>query len=244
MQLVRHSLLNQLNDTIPYHRIVGQLSPPPKPLLSIELVEEFFKYLQDLVSEVDPVGRCLPQDEEERLARVCVLLALFQQAQRGHDLAMFRQEPFHALQRMKHLDALLKFPRQHWVDYLCAISRRFASASQELLGAEAVLGPIFAGGRFVGGAQGDLVIDGRLVDVKTSDRVQREHLYQLLAYALLDLPDQYNVHTVALYLADYGPWFTWPLLDLIQTTSQEPKPVSVQEARARFIGALQSRALR
>lgn len=73
-------------------------------------------------------------------------------------------------------------------------------------------------------ADGDLLIssgtESTLLDVKTvirADKVERTRLWlwQLLAYASLDVADRYRIRTVGLYLARHGVLITWPLPQLV-----------------------------
>lgn len=75
-------------------------------------------------------------------------------------------------------------------------------------------------------ADGDLLLtssaSSTLIDVKTvaktsdADRTTR-WLWQLVAYAWLDIADRYRIRTVGLYLARHGLLLTWPLDDLTRT---------------------------
>ena len=59
-----------------------------------------------------------------------------------------------------------------------------------LAGKPATLHPVFAGARNVGGADGDLIVDGCLWDIKTTtQKAQGKWLFQLLGYDLLDNDD-------------------------------------------------------
>jgi hypothetical protein len=73
-------------------------------------------------------------------------------------------------------------------------------------------------------ADGDVVIPGpdgsTLIDVKTvvktSDRTRTfKWLWQLVAYAWLDIADLYRIRKVGLYLARHGVLITWPLDSLL-----------------------------
>ena len=54
-----------------------ELSLPP------EIVKEFFDSLNTLLHELRPAGRCLAVEQENRLCRYCVVLALFEQVFRA-----------------------------------------------------------------------------------------------------------------------------------------------------------------
>ncbi|GAA5227017.1 hypothetical protein [Paeniglutamicibacter antarcticus] len=72
------------------------------------------------------------------------------------------------------------------------------------------------------GAEADLVAGGLLIDIKTNlapknktgirpDVLKTDDVYQLLAYALLDYSNQYNIDRLGIYSARYGTLAEWPL---------------------------------
>lgn len=71
-------------------------------------------------------------------------------------------------------------------------------------------------------AEADLIADGLLIDIKTTlapknkaglrpDVLKPTNVYQLLAYALLDYSNQYNIDRVGIFSARYGVLAEWPL---------------------------------
>ena len=83
-------------------------------------------------------------------------------------------------------------------------------------------GVVFDGSRFVGGADADIILDGCLWDVKTTERPRRGFplaLRQLIGYALLDWNDTYGLEGVGLYFARQGVWLRWNLRDLVRQTA-------------------------
>jgi hypothetical protein len=51
---------------------------------------------------------------------------------------------------------------------------------------------------------GDVVVGDCLIDFKLTEKVNVSQIYQVLAYALMDLDDAYSFRNVALYLAAFG----------------------------------------
>lgn len=85
-----------------------------------------------------------------------------------------------------------------------------------------ICGTSFSGSVFVGGADADLILDGRLYDVKCTLKPREDLPYnvrQLIGYALLDWNDAYDLGEVGFYFARQGKWISWPLPDLIQQTT-------------------------
>jgi hypothetical protein len=71
-------------------------------------------------------------------------------------------------------------------------------------------------------AEADLICNGLLLDIKTQlgnknsagvrkDTLSADHLYQLLAYALLDYSDTYKITQLGLFSARYGGLHVWSL---------------------------------
>jgi hypothetical protein len=75
-----------------------------------------------------------------------------------------------------------------------------------------VAAPTFAGSGDVGGADADLVVDGRLVEVKSLTRpgsLSERTIRQLAGYVLLDYDDVYALREVCLYQARIGWLVSW-----------------------------------
>ena len=87
-------------------------------------------------------------------------------------------------------------------------------------GREVTAGPEFVGSGYVGGADADLVLDYRLVEVKTA--IGRDLLRasrQLLGYVLLDWSDEHEMEEAGFYFARQGKQMSWPLGRLIAGTT-------------------------
>lgn len=89
-------------------------------------------------------------------------------------------------------------------------------ASQSLC----LLNPTFGASSLVGGADVDLVLDGIMIDVKTTKvlRMKREYVNQLLGYYTLSLlggvtgmSQDATIREVGIYFSRYGYLATWPL---------------------------------
>jgi hypothetical protein len=174
----------------------------------------FFSHLCRSLEELQPVGRLLGREDEIKLCRLCVILALYEEVFRmGSD----QRSP---LSKIKDdtLAPLLALPPSHWLDDLCALSWSFHENFAPLLEAKRVhLNPKFAGSTDVGGADADLILDGCLIDIKatTSPKLSLQWLYQLIGYVLLDYEDQYKIRSVAILYARQGFMLKWDLKDLL-----------------------------
>jgi hypothetical protein len=104
------------------------------PVISIELVVQFFERLHESLIRLRPVGNALDDQAEGELLRYCILLAVFEKCHRDHSLDLFDKQPYSTIRKMKRVDSLLKFPQDHWVDHLRSLSRLFHAQCIDLIG--------------------------------------------------------------------------------------------------------------
>lgn len=107
--------------------------------------------------------------------------------------------------------------------------------------------PGFLGSGLVGGADGDWIVGDTLIDCKTDQAITtsslREHLLQLIGYALLDLDNWYKIRKVAIWYPRFGILPTWSLDALLSGDSSELLPKLREEVR-RSWGQRQALAVR
>ena len=96
------------------------------------------------------------------------------------------------------------------------------------------LGPTFSGSAVIGGADGDLIAAGLLLELKTSARLTLAvtDLFQVIGYALLDFDDEYKLTELAIFSARYAYLATWSLGSLLSELAGHP--ASLQSARQEF----------
>ena len=197
--------------------------------------ESFVPSLQNELEALRPVGRRLDRKSEERLTRYCVVLALFDEVFRAGNIATQNSPLF----RREYSDAtdLLAIAEPHWVDDLCDMSWLFYDRCRDLLSRPAVLNPVFDGSSDVGGADADIIVDRRLIEVKSTLQPNSDHLkrwvYQLLGYVLLDYSDRYRLQGIGFYFARQGVSVEWALPDLLSTLSGG-KATPLSELRYHF----------
>lgn len=185
-----------------------------------DLVPGFFGGLDEALARLRPWREPRPRlapEEERLLCRYCVGLALFEQVFR-----IGRVSPGSLLadpEPARTADELLARVPDAWVDDLSSLSRAFSDSQGDLLrGArEARLGPTFDGSHDVGGADADLILDGCLVDIKTTTtpKVTAEMIRQLVGYVLLDYSGSYGIEEVAIYLSRQQRLVRWSLKELL-----------------------------
>jgi hypothetical protein len=198
------------------------------------LAAEFFESLKVALDELQPVRQRLDAQHESRLAQYCYVLALFEQLYRaGLDIRSPLLVPIPA----DSVEALLAIPQPAAIDDLCTLSWVFYDGFTDLINGarEIVLNPTFDGSRDVGGADADVILDGCLLEFKTSVKPKLDPfaLYQLLGYVLLDYSDRYQIQGMGVYMARQGVLLRWPLTELLRTMAGAPSP-DLADIRGRF----------
>ena len=90
-------------------------------------------------------------------------------------------------------------------------------------------GMSFAGSHLVGGADADLLVDGLLLDFKSTHKATtmgKADVYQLAGYALLDFDDEHHIDSVGIYWTRHGVTrtFTLPVFfELLGATESVPE---------------------
>lgn len=168
--------------------------------LAAEL-DSFIEALPTLTTPLEP-------NAERWLAQVCFALALFEAHFRDGRSGSRLCEP-----AATSSASLRSLAPDDAVDDLVALSRVFAATQSALFASKCRPNPTFVGSGDVGGADGDIVIDSTLIEIKTTLRRTPEPawIYQLAGYALLDYEDALGLEEVAFYLARVPAMLTWPL---------------------------------
>ena len=157
-------------------------------------------------------------EDEATLARASVILAWLDQG--------FRSGGLWSDGMRKAAQDIVKHREVSWRSCTSGVDKPIADelvalmrlAETRLPAARAICGPEFDGSSFVGGADADLVIDGCLYEVKTTEKPRDklpEKIRQLIGYALLDWSDEYGLKKVGFYFSRQGEWKSWPLPELI-----------------------------
>ncbi len=179
-----------------------------------KLVKAFFDNLDAMLQAFQPVRRRLEPEAERTLDRYCIILSFFEQVYRSD---AYRQGPL-MQPTVKHtVKELLAIPQDSWVDDLGVLFAQFYHRHHSLLSRPHILNPTFLGSAYMGGADADLVVNGCLIDIKTSTfpQIKAEYLHQLAGYLLLDFDDKLHIDAVGIYMARQGVLFTWPIPDFL-----------------------------
>lgn len=173
-------------------------------------------------------GADTPRDELE-LARIAVALSLYESWYRG---GVRRDGTLFALGAKPHVSTLTSIcpdPAAEELSRLVDVARRGLAP---LFPADEVeTNPVFDAQGIP--ADGDLVIDGLLLDLKTvtRPRIQLEWLWQMIGYVLLD-GGRRRLGRVGLYLSRHGWLQRWELEELLTLLAGEP--LTVERARQEF----------
>ena len=129
------------------------------------------------VSSLRPVGNRLTAHQENDLNRYCFLLALLEDIVRP---VSWLESPLYG-----SIEELLDFAEPHVLSDMRELSWTFYDNYSHLLPRPHTLNPTFEGSRDVGGADADLIVDGTLIEMKTTikSEIKTDGLLQLLGYA-------------------------------------------------------------
>ena len=201
-------------------------------LLGSDCAAEFFEALNRTVHEIAPHRRRLTDDEEQTLARYCLILAALEAPYRAGARA-WPPGCFGDVPPSNAADMLAAVP-EDWAKDAAALAAAFAERYPSWHGADAVLNPTFAGSLDVGGADADFIADGCLWEIKTTkDRVRGTDLHQLLGYSLLDYDDEYAIDRVGVLLPRHNTRVSWPIGELIAVMSGSDD-LELADLRERF----------
>lgn len=218
----------------PYRSITDRDDDQTRLWLSGQLLRDFFDNFDTTLRKIKPVGKKLTDEREKMLARYCVVLALFEQELHSLGLGPSNSPLLYPVPK-KTLDDLLSIAEPHCVDDLCKLSWMFYDCCADLLSLPAILKPNFDGSQDIGGANGDLIIDRCLIDIKSTVNpvLRSKWLYQLLGYVLLDYHNHYKLRSVGIYLARQGVLLRWPVDSLIQIMSND-NTLTLKKLRVAF----------
>jgi len=193
--------------------------------------------LFELTSRANPVAGNLTHTDELELARLCGLLALYEQLYRMGGIFNQRtfETPIAKIGRNAPLEQLLDLLDDRLPADIAAMIGLFRSSKPELAKPKEVsLNPQFARSVELRGADGDLVIDHLLLEVKTvkTAAMSRRFAWQVLGYLLADTRDNYGVESVGWYFARQGTLWRYPVAEFLSRLAGSD--VDLANARAEF----------
>jgi hypothetical protein len=219
----------------------GELLEAAQGPYPFKVIVSFFDRLDATLQNVQPVGRLLEPETEKLLARYCYVLSLFEEIYRA---GLRDDSPLLVPTPRASVEELLNIPEAAWIDDLCALWTLFYEKFQSMLSCQSILNPTFAGSRDVGGADADLIVEGCLIEIKTSKmpKIDLNFLRQLAGYLLLDYEDEHAIQSVGVYMARQGLFFEWPVPDFLHLLTGE-NTASLSQLRQEFRQLVQGRRL-
>ena len=107
--------------------------------------------------------------------------------------------------------------RVTWANDVTGMAKKLESAFSDRMPERIVPNPVLGNPDLNISADGDLILDDCLVDIKATvnPKVSQAMLYQVVCYALLDREDRFSIRKTGLYMARQGALIVWPLPELL-----------------------------
>ncbi|MEH0824547.1 MULTISPECIES: hypothetical protein [unclassified Micromonospora] len=194
--------------------LAGVIGGPGPRRVGEALIDEYVEHLHTFGPHIRGRRWLLKGEAEARLDRMCFALAWFDRVFR--DGAIGPGSPLAGIVGGGDLDALLACVPEYVVMDLQVQVRLAERALGGLRDAAEVAvcwaAPTFAGSGDVGGADADLLVGRRLMEIKSVSRpdvLTDRAIWQLAGYVLLDYDDEYRFDEVAFYMSRVGWLATW-----------------------------------
>ena len=159
-----------------------------------------------------------------KLAESCYVLAIFEQCFRT---SIGPEWPVVVLGKKASLSDILSTAPLNLFQDLEELARLLVSSQSELFAATFhIFNPSFGiGSQILDGADADLIVDGRLIEIKTNvvAQLEQKDLWQLVGYALSDFDQLFPIDEVGIYFARHGIQIIWQLDNLIELLAGERK---------------------
>lgn len=198
---------------------------------------EAVQVLFSLTNRANPVVGNLARADELDLARLCGLLALYEQLYRmgGTRNPRFSETPISQIGFNAPLDRLLALVDDRLPADIADMIALFRSSVPELRNPQHVsLNPTFERSSDLEGADGDLIVDHVLLEVKAvkAATISRSFAWQVLGYLLADTADDYGIESVGWYFARHGVLWRYPVPEFLRRLAGQD--VGLASARAEF----------
>ena len=157
---------------------------------------------------------------EESMARACYVLAMYEQCRRARPDAGW---PLVQAGPDATLEEIYSLAVPAAIEDLTRLALTFSQSQRTLLATRPyVANPTFGEASVrLDGADADLIVGDRLIDIKTTtdDTIERLALWQIAGYALSDLDDAFHIREVGLYFSRHGVQAVWSLEGLLSLLS-------------------------
>ena len=187
--------------------------------LPLECTLEFLDLVHTTIARIAAHERRPTAGEEAELARCCLVLSVFETVRRSGGRG-WPPSFLDGIPPRTAADLLDAIPARLVAD-VSALAGAFVERHPEWQGLPATLGPKFAGSPDVGGADGDLIVDGCLWDIKATvqPRAKGAWLHQLLGYLLLDYEDDHAIKRAGFLFPRQQTAVHWSVTQLIGSLS-------------------------
>jgi hypothetical protein len=183
-------------------------------------IESVLLELSEIQSRHEGALGELPAEDERRLLQVCYVLAMYNAYTRS-SYSSQRNSPLHSLKSGAGWKAHLNRIPENDIHALQKLVEPAVAIFPLVANRRVVIGPIFEDSNLVDGADGDLIINGNLIEIKCEKPgFSGGAVRQLIAYALLDSSGKYELERCSVYLARHGSLASWNLDDLVTEISQ------------------------
>jgi hypothetical protein len=156
----------------------------------------------------------LDSDAERRLDQLCFSLAWFDRLYRDGRIGAGSPLAAQGLDLDGLLDSVPDYAIQDLQKQVLIAERALGSLRASMDAGQCVAGPSFAGSGDVGGADADLLVGTRLVEIKSTGKphvLTDQMILQLAGYLLLDYRDEYRIGELGFYLTRIGWLKLWPV---------------------------------
>jgi hypothetical protein len=196
--------------------LAGNLGGDSVGRVGRDLVEAFDGHLRETGAYIRERRWVLDQVAEARLDRLCFALAWFDRFFRDGELPA--GTPLADPAELGGVEPLLACVPDYAVMDMQVMVRLAEVALGQLRDSTdegtCWTAPTFAGSADVGGADADLIIGRRLLEIKSVSHPEflgDKAIWQLAGYVLLDYDDRYRINEVGFYMSRIGWLATWPV---------------------------------
>lgn len=202
------------------------------------LYQDFFDRLNEFARLLNPKNRRLGKEDEDAINRYCVMLGIFEQIGRNPGEAtsvLSRLAGPLAGGGFTSVKQLLGIVEPDLLSDMRELFWNFYDQCNHLLSLPHTFNPTLEGSLNIGGANPDLIVDGTLIEIKSTitSQIETDWLWQALGYVLLDYSDEHKLNAIALYMARQGLYLRWDLEEALRGLCGEHPP-SIEELRAEF----------
>lgn len=156
---------------------------------------------------------------------ICIILSWYERIVRERNFKMVEQCFAQRSTSIQETMQMLKrnVPLAEFID-VTGLMKTISTVWGNRLDRKFTLNPIMPNSAYVGGADADWIIDGILYDCKCSWKSSpftKDHLRQVMAYALLDWDDKLNLRGVGWYYARQQIIIEYPLEEILPNIAQK-----------------------